>query len=94
MALLLRTGMILLSDPFVTNKNEVEQKALLVAQLRNYKFELVDRATRGAPAPPRKLWGGKTAAMSDDLAIGVQMACFWPSVHSQSGDNCLVSCIG
>ena len=92
LAMALRTGTVFLSTPFVSTRHADEAKAMLVAQIRAYRFDLVPRKVHGVEAPPRKKWGGKTAGMSDDLAITTQMALFWPGVHQHEGDKCLVDC--
>ena len=94
MALHLRTGTIRMAEPFVSASHAgTEARAMLVNQLRAYRFELIARKAHGVEQPPKKMWGGKTSAMSDDLAIAAQMAAFWPSVHAAEGERCLVSCI-
>lgn len=93
MALLLRTNSLHMANEFVSSRPSAEAQGLLVAQLRAYRYDLVPRNARGVQQPPRKVWGGKTASMSDDLAVGAQMACFWPGVHQAERERCLVSCI-
>ena len=61
------------SEPLQVARNEV------VGQLRNYRFEDV-APKKGSFRPAKRMLTGKSAGRNDDLAICIQMCCFWPGV--------------
>ena len=90
-AAMLRANILRMSDPYCSSDPD-GARSTITKQLRNYRFELIERKAHGVPEPARKRWTGKTAGQNDDMAVAVQMLVFWSGVHQNEGGRCLVSC--
>lgn len=91
LAIMLRANVIHLSTPFVSSLDGDVARNEVVGQLRNYRFEDV-APKKGSFRPAKRMLTGKSAGHNDDLAICVQMCCFWPGTHQAGGERCLVDC--
>jgi hypothetical protein len=85
---LLRSNQARFSEPFVSRRSGCRDE--IAAQLREYHFEVRETDSE-KPDSRFKIWlTGKSFGKSDDLAICVQMACFWPATYIADGERCLV----
>jgi hypothetical protein len=85
---LLRSNLARFTEPFVSMRSGCRD--YIAAQLREYHFE-VKESDGEKPDSKYKMWlTGKSFGKSDDLAICVQMAAFWPATYIADGDRCLV----
>jgi hypothetical protein len=83
---LLRTDKFKISRSFFSNL--AETKGEMCKQLMDYRMEFTPATMSGRPA--KIVYSGKGHGKNDDLAIVVQLLCFWPATYFTDPVN---SCI-
>ena len=85
MSRLLRCDAVHFSHPFLSS--QADAPGAIVEQLNNYRVVIQEGTeTKG----PKFHLTGKSYGKSDDMALVVQMLCFWPSTFFADGEKCLM----